>query len=427
MLKLDFSSDELNKKFANSMKEIPGGAIGVAVSGGGDSVALLALSSYWARTNGRIIEIATVDHGLRKNSSVECDEVKKIATDHNLRHSTIRWLEKPKGNLQNAARNARHRLLSDWATVNNLSSVLLGHTLDDNAETIMLRLIRGSGVDGLSGISQTKQIGNLVLFRPLLNFPREHLRKYLRVMKLNWIEDPSNFDERFDRVKVRNLLSQLKATGLTKSKLIVTANHMSRAKDELNRQVRIFSKRCIEQKRWGNIEIIHDIFLEASSEIQLRLLSGALRWMSGKVYRPRFSDLERLLSAINEQKLNGGRSLMGTLIKEVGGRVILSREFSAIQRPIIVEKPNFIWDGRWRIEVEREVLERTEVGALGTKGLTAVKNFRNFDVPRRELIGSVALFENGVLICLPIISFGKGLNSSLIGGSQSFFNFLGTY
>jgi hypothetical protein len=118
---------------------------------------------------------------------------------------------------------------------------------------------------------------------------------------------------------------------------------------------------------------------------------------------------------------------MGTLIKEVGGRVILSREFSAIQRPIIVEKPNFIWDGRWRIEVEREVLERTEVGALGTKGLTAVKNFRDFDVPRRELIGSVALFENGVLICLPIISFGKGLNSSLIGGSQSFFNFLETH
>ena len=186
----------LLKKFSATMKNIPNGNIGVSVSGGGDSLALLYLTADWAAQNGRNLKAVTIDHRLRPKSQSECDYVMKHSNILSVEHTTIPWCGKPSGNLQKSARDARHRLLWQWANSKNIAVVLLGHTLEDNAETIIMRLSRGSGIDGLIGIAQKKSINSLALFRPLLDISREDLRKYLRYKNVRWIDDPSNFDDR---------------------------------------------------------------------------------------------------------------------------------------------------------------------------------------------------------------------------------------
>ena len=149
-----YSVDKLHETFCVSMREVPKGDIGIAVSGGGDSLALLLLTVEWARRNKRYVKSATIDHGLRPESRSECEYVNKIATQLLVKHSTLTWSKKSSGNMQMAARNARYGLLKNWAANEKLSVVLVGHNREDNVETIISRLSRGSGSDGLIGISK---------------------------------------------------------------------------------------------------------------------------------------------------------------------------------------------------------------------------------------------------------------------------------
>ena len=422
-----FCLETLNKAFSEAMIDIPKGDIGVGVSGGGDSMALLHLSAEWAEENKRKIKAVTIDHGLRSSSLSECVHVKKISEKLSIEHTTLKWLAKPSGNLQNAARNARHELFLDWTKKSKLSVVLLGHTMDDNAETIMIKLIRGSGIDGLAGISKNKKINELAIFRPLINITRDDLRKYLIMKNIQWIDEPSNFDERFERIKVRNLLPKLSDFGLTAKKLIALSSHMNRAKEALNGEVLRFAKQHVQQKNWGDLEIKLDEFIKIPKEYQFRLLSAALLWISGKVYRPRFNSLERLIIALNSSSLGRGSCLMGCLIKCDEEKIILSREFSAISKPSQAVKSKFLWEKHWQLVVDSSKINNTMIGPLGKKGLKQIENSKSFNVPRTALMCSVAMFDNEKVLCLPIISYGSGLKSNLIGGTESFQNYLLAY
>lgn len=415
---------EVLNSFSDAMSDIPPGDIGVAVSGGSDSTALLSLSSEWARLKGRKVISATVDHGLRIASAFECQEVKKTSIQMEVDHTTIKWSGKPRGNLQNAARNARHRLLKRWANKNNLSIVLLGHTLDDNAETVMLRLIRGSGVDGLSGISKRKTINGFKVFRPLLFLRRAHLQEYLRYRGLPWIEDPSNSDSRFDRVRIRKLLSDVNTFGLTSQKLTLVAEHMCRAKEALNSCVMEFAKSDISQTSWGDFEISLCRFLECSEEVQFRVLSSILRWNSGKKYNPRFGSLRKIHSEIKDSKLGARRSLMGSLIRIKADKIIVSREFSAIPKPKIIKKQVFVWDNRWKIRVNPSKVNLGFIGPLGNNRSAKVMKFLDSSIPKSALSCVPAMFEGDEVICVPILSYGTAFTSQLADGDSSFLNFL---
>ena len=422
-----FGLEALNKIFLDAMIGIPKGDIGVGVSGGGDSLALMLLSAEWAQNNNRTLKAVTIDHGLRSGSSLECDHVKRISDGLSIEHTTLKWLMEPIGNLQNAARNARHELLLEWTKKQKLSVVLLGHTLDDNAETIVIKLIRGSGIDGLAGIEKNIKINGLNIFRPLINTPREDLRSYLRVKKITWIDEPSNFDERFERIKVRNFLPSLSGVGLTPKKLVKLASHMRRAKEALNWQVSNFARQHVQQTIWGDLEINLNEFVKIPKEHQFRLLSSGLRWISGKVYKPRFQSLERLLNAITSRKLGKSMSLMGCIIKYDGNWLKLSREFSAISRPSLALEPNFVWEKKWQIKVDLEKLNIAIVGPLGKNGLEQIGGYNRIKIPQKSLICSVAMFENEKLLCVPIISYGSGLKCYMIDGDESFLKFLLAY
>jgi tRNA(Ile)-lysidine synthetase-like protein len=238
---------DLNRRFAEEMGAFLGpdfpSDIGLAVSGGGDSMAMLHLAAPWARVMGIRLWVATIDHGLRAESAAEAALVAQACTDLGLSHSTLKWDGwDGKGNLQASARAARHDLLGRWR--GSVQHIAFGHTEDDQAETVLMRLTRGSGVEGLSGMSARQTISDTALpnldssawtlLRPLLPTTRAELRHYLRVLHIPYVDDPTNDDLTYDRVKARKALDILAPLGLTAQTLAQTATRMARAVQHLS-------------------------------------------------------------------------------------------------------------------------------------------------------------------------------------------------
>ena len=203
------SSQDILNNFTEKMNafeiQISGDNIGLSVSGGGDSIALLYLTKEWACKNDKKIFVATVDHGLRKESLNEAQTVKDICRSLGIECTILNWTDWDKsGNLQDAARSARNRLIGNWANSLGLDAVATGHTADDQAETFLLRLARGSGVDGLSGMASSILKEGMLWFRPLLEFHRSELRDYLNINKITWFDDPSNENMKFDVLSLNN-------------------------------------------------------------------------------------------------------------------------------------------------------------------------------------------------------------------------------
>lgn len=183
----------------------------VAVSGGSDSIALLLLASAWAGHVGANLQVVTIDHGLRPEAAAEAAFVSGVSEALNLPHLTIAWEGmKPESGLSNASRTARYQLLEEFALDIGAKTILVGHTANDQAETILMRNARGAEGQqdrGLSGIAPLMILPQRTqLLRPLLGFSRNKLRKYLLEMNQSWIEDPSNMDEAYERVRIRNRL-----------------------------------------------------------------------------------------------------------------------------------------------------------------------------------------------------------------------------
>src|SRR4051812_31715764 len=191
-------------------------AIVLAVSGGPDSVALMWLAARWraARKRGPRLIAVTIDHGLRPEAAREAREVKALARSLDLPHRTLRWTgSKPETGLPAAARQARYRLLGKAARAFGATHILTGHTRDDQAETLLMRMARGSGVAGLAAMARQSQREGVVLARPLLQLSKSRLVATLTGAKLGFVVDPSNRDLSFTRPRFRALMPALAAEG----------------------------------------------------------------------------------------------------------------------------------------------------------------------------------------------------------------------
>ena len=228
--------EKLMYEFQNQMDKFDDDKIGLAVSGGGDSIAMLVLASEWAILNKTKIYVVTVNHNLRKEAKEEIIFTREFTKKLGFSHSSLDWRRPSKaGNLQSQASLARKKLISDWAKENNIKTVLLAHTIDDQVETILMRFSRGSGVDGLVGMKKLIEIHGISWLRPLLNITRSNLRKFLKFKKINWVEDPTNEDRKFLRVKSRNIISQLKEIGINTDLVVNTSVRMENAKKSFRR------------------------------------------------------------------------------------------------------------------------------------------------------------------------------------------------
>lgn len=191
------------------------GTFVVAVSGGPDSIALLLMAAGWAKRRGAALSAATVDHGLRPESAAEAEGVADLCARLGVPHVTLVWEgKKPATRLQERAREARYRLLAAHAGAVGARAVATAHHADDQAETVLFRLLRGSGVAGLAGMEMASVRGGITLVRPLLQVPKVDLVAYLRAHKVAYVEDPSNDDPRFARTRLRSLMRRLADEGL---------------------------------------------------------------------------------------------------------------------------------------------------------------------------------------------------------------------
>ena len=202
--------------------------LAVAVSGGADSMALCLLAHDWAVARGGRVTALTVDHGLRPASAKEAAQVGSWISACGIEHHILRWQgEKPASAVQNSARVARYRLLCEWCRQANVLHLLLGHHADDQSETVLHRLVRGSGIFGLAGMSALVETSEVRLLRPLLSCRPAALRSLLTERGQDWLEDPSNRDPRFARTHVRSVQPSLATVGLTRSVLLAAAAQMA--------------------------------------------------------------------------------------------------------------------------------------------------------------------------------------------------------
>ncbi len=395
---------------------LPEGPLGVAVSGGGDSVALLVL----LHAAGYELRVATVDHRLRPEAAAEAAGVARLCERLNVPHEVLVW-EAPetKGNLQKNAREARRHLLTVWAKRHGLRSIALGHTLDDQAETVLMRLARGSGVDGLAGMAAKRCAGGLCWHRPLLGARRADLRAYLQARGVAWVDDPSNEDSRYDRIKARQALEILAPLGLRAEGLVDTAAHMRRARGALEAQTQAFARRIATVSTAGEVALAG---LEAAPrEVQLRLLAGALGWVSGAGYRPRFAALEGLLeSCLGSAPF--GKTLHGCQITRRRGPILINRELAAT--PATGHVAN-IWDGRWEINLKD--MKNTQIRALGEDGLHRCTEWRDSGHSRTALLASPSFWREGQLQAAPLAIFGHIGGVKLLGGEKGFYDALITH
>jgi len=273
------------------------------VSGGGDSVALMHLAADWLSSNAtplRRASVLTVDHGLRPGSAREAAATASWAKSLGFAAHTLTWRgAKPRSNVEDGARTARYRLIGDWALANGVATVLLAHTRDDQAETFLLRLGRGSGVDGLSAMRPRAPFPlpgyeAIALVRPLLGIGRDELRTDLAARGAAWLEDPMNQDPRFARVRIRHVLPALEEAGVSTERIAQAAKHLARAREALDAATAEFLARHARFAPGGQAFLDGAALSAEPREIGLRALSAILMRVSGKTYRPRFERLERL-------------------------------------------------------------------------------------------------------------------------------------
>lgn len=338
--------DEANALFTG-LEDLRG--LVLAVSGGPDSTALLLLAARWAKalkeTRKRAPQLiaVTIDHGLRAEAAREAIAVKRLARRLGVPHRTLRWRgAKPKTGLQEAARRARYRLLADVANRAGYEHVLTAHTLDDQAETVLLRLARGSGLVGLAGMAHAAPLpagaaGTLFLVRPLLRIAKARLYATLEASGLSYSEDPSNRDPRFTRARLRGLMPMLAREGLDARGLARLAARVRRAEATIEFAVAA-ARAALAPGPWperGPVAFDAVRFANLPAEVGLRLLGRAIA-RTGDELPVELAKLELLYDAVRRADLRLRRTLAGALITLGPDRLTVER--APARRPPIRAK-----------------------------------------------------------------------------------------
>jgi tRNA(Ile)-lysidine synthase len=272
-----------------------------AVSGGPDSMAMMHLLARWGSERRPPILIGTVDHGLRPEAAEEAAFAARQAEALGFSHRTLVWAgAKPQTGLQEAAREARYRLLVDCAREAGASHLVTAHTQDDQAETILMRLARGSGLKGLKGMRRERERDGIIHARPLLDWPKARLLDLCRQEGWSFVSDPSNADERFTRVRWRRLMPLLAEEGLTAGRLARLAARAAQADEALEAKARQALEAARPLEGEGTLSFQAACLAEEPFEIALRILElalGRVGFESSRLHRLE-TCLERLRTTI---------------------------------------------------------------------------------------------------------------------------------
>jgi tRNA(Ile)-lysidine synthase len=322
--------------------------IALAVSGGGDSVCLLIAFCEWrSRRNWEgACEVVVVDHQLRPESSQETCFVRELSEQHGLHCHILKWTDdKPETGVQEAARDARYQLIAKQTAVSGYEAVLLAHHLDDQAETFLDRLTRGSGLNGLGAMASYELEGpaGLRLLRPFLGVPKSRLLATLEDRGQKWCEDPSNKSLKYKRSRLRSISSTLAEEGLSPSRISTTARQLRRAREALETVLAELFRQHVEDHPAGPAKTSALMLRAQSEEFRLRLLILMIERVTGRVYQPKLRKIEALDHWILNNK--AGRQTLGGAVLEMKRDTLFVWKEIGRSPPVVLE--NLCGEGKW--------------------------------------------------------------------------------
>jgi tRNA(Ile)-lysidine synthase len=382
--------------------------IALAVSGGADSIALLRLAHAWTLQQDcpPHLTILTVDHGLRAASPNEAAWVNNLATALGLPHYTLVWEgEKPKTGVQAKARAARYALMTAFARANAIPALATAHTADDQAETFLMRLARGSGLDGLAGMSVVSALEGVTLLRPFLGLTRARLVASLNILGQPWIEDPSNDNTHYERVRIRQMLRQENAFNVRSADLALTARRLRRARDAIEAMADDFLSKVLTVHEAGFGKMAFAPLLKIPEEVALKVLGRLAHTFSGKSPPIRMSKLEACYTALAAGGLSATLGGCRFLIRR--GSLIVAREFGRMTRGNTLLRPEetLLWDGRFSVHLPPTAPNGVQLRVLGPDGIAVVNaaggNFG--DIPRVVVQTLPSLWRNEQLTYAPFV------------------------
>jgi tRNA(Ile)-lysidine synthase len=411
----------------------------LAVSGGSDSSALMLLFQQWLTETGQspaAVLVLTVDHGLRADSRSEAETVAHWARGLGYQHVILPWLgPKPKTGVQAAARQARYRLLGEHLRSAGRNLLVTAHTADDQAETLLMRLARGSGLDGLAAMAPWAPLDlpcaegqpPLWLARPLLGLSKSRLEATLRAAGVSWLQDPSNAALRFERARLRARGEILKELGLTEERLALSAWRLQRARAALDQLVADF---CADASRYrvdplGFISIDTSALDGLANELVVRVLIKAIAAVGGSLTPVPLAKVERLAAALSPRGGGLGTwTLARARIKAEPDNLLIEREPGRRPWPEIALAPGAraLWDGRFWVAAGPKLGQPVCVRALGRAGVGVLRKQAPLPagVPIDTLRALPGFWHEAELIAAPNLTVARKESLQACGFSAVF-------
>jgi tRNA(Ile)-lysidine synthase len=377
--------------------------IALAVSGGSDSTAMMHLVRQWiARRNFKAdLAVLSVDHGLRAEAAKECMQVASWCDALGLSHVTLSWLgEKPSSGLQAKARQARYDLMTEWCLANDFPILLTAHTADDQAETVVMRRTRTSSLKSLAGVWPLRDWNGVQVIRPLLSVRREELRKFLALQNLTWIDDPSNLDLSFERVRVRTQLDgdASAANSAVEAQQLVGV---------VRGKAWYWIQDHVSTSDLGLLDIPRGVLAFLEPDVADEVLGGLFK-ISGVSRSPELKQRQSLLSWLQDE--NGARRTLGGLVfAKRRDEILVAREPGRISaEPVTIPlSGEVIWDGRFLVKghIGAEIRAASEFGQIP----------RRRDVPAFVDGGLPVVCHGKAILAAPFHSIGGGVSAEFIG------------
>ena len=334
----------------------------IAASGGPDSLCLILLANKFALKNNYKMSVLTVDHQLRKESSEESIWLNKILKRIKIKHYILKWNgKKPKSNVMETARLKRYELMTNKCIKLNIKHLLTAHHLDDQIENFFMRLVRGSGLKGLSSMSKSVKINGIKVIRPLLEYQKKSLIKVLANNKQKYVQDPSNDNSKYDRIRYRKLIGGLIDEGLNKNRLNKLILNLNQVDDAINYSTINSIDKTISQNKYGNIIVDRKIFLKLPKELQFRVLLFVLNNNESKKKRIKSESILMLIDILNSYDFKR-HTLNKNLFINKKHNILVVKEAGRIKSKEPIKKKNFIWRDIYKINIKTQLTSDLKIG-----------------------------------------------------------------
>jgi tRNA(Ile)-lysidine synthase len=322
-----------NQKLQELLPEKLPKKLAVALSGGVDSFALTFLLKDFCDKNNIEFFAVTIDHKIRKNSSKEALEISKILEEHKIPHQIFEIDKIPTANIEGILRQKRYDLMLNFCKKKQISHLFFGHHIGDISENFLIRLFRGSGLDGLSTIAEISEKEEIKIIRPLLDFQKSDLQNFLKEKKISWFEDETNFDEKFLRNKIRKFFNEFEEKEVIFKRIKRFSDEISEIRDEFDEKMLENAKNYLEFSKNGYFLIDFQKFQKIEERTALKILALILMEIGEKIYKPRLEKLKNFYNYLAENDLKNikPRNFYGCLVKKYDEeKVIILPEFGEI-------------------------------------------------------------------------------------------------